>query len=184
MIEFVRGPNNEPEPSKEEQQEIREALLNCTDPQSSCHWLNMIYNNAQHFFTSNYAYHTYTFLTEIVKIAKSKDNKIVVMGSHHNDTGHTSGVILHQPSQSSPPYGCFVVDTYIRFTVKLPSPYKLHVLNEYQIFHFLTNVPQITWTQSKRGSIVVYNVPHDMPEVIALNYFPIVAGKLRVQRGY
>jgi hypothetical protein len=182
MIDFVQGPNKEPVPSAEEQAEIIEALQNCDSEQSYYFWLNCIYNNFYHFSNQAYSYYPPTFLQEVAKIARSRDNKIIVMGNHHSDTGHTSGVIFHQPNATAAPYGCFVQDTYIRFTMKMPSPYKLSVLNEFQVFHFLTNVPKVSWTVNKRGMIIVHNIPSWISNKVALDYYPAVTGNIRVLR--
>lgn len=184
MIEFVKGPNNEVVPTGKEQQYIEEVMTKCDLYESPFYWLNMIYNNQYHFNNSAYGSNTYTFLQEIVKIVKNKQNKIVVMGGFHQDPGHTSGLVVHQAKNNSQPHGCLVSDSYIRFIIKLPVPYKLFVLNEFQVFHFLMDSPTILWTPSKTGSILVYNFPDDrsMDELTASGYYPKTIGRLRVKR--
>jgi len=172
MIEFVEGPHGEGKPSKMDQAMLAAALENCTDPNSFYCWLNMIYNNSQHFNNTMYAYHTWSFLQDISKIAKSKNGIIRVMGTVHQDPGHTSGVVLHQYNDYYPPYGCFVSDSYIRFSLHMKETYKLNVLDEYHVYHFLTEVPDLLWTQNQQGSIIVASIPYDMDCNVALDYYP------------
>lgn len=180
MIEFVNGPNKEALPSKEEQKQLIHALKHCDHQQSTYFWLNMIYNNYYHFSNPSYAYYTPIFLQEIAKVARSRDSKIVVMGGQHSDTGHTSGLVLFQSNSLQEP--CFVEDTYIRFTVKLSPSYKSTILNDVNVFHFLTNVPKVTYPLNKRGTVIVHNIPTWMDDKVAQSYL-VSAGKLRVQRG-
>jgi len=180
MIEFVEF--GEHKMNKNKQPEIIEALLKCTSEESYYCWLNMIYNNEHHFYNNSYAYDTWQFLREVSQIANSPNDKLIVMGGIHSDTGHTSGLVLHQINNKSQPYGAFVSDSYIRFSIKLKSPRKLSVLNESQIFHFLTNVPSVLWTPHKSGNILLYNIPQNFDYQNAEMYYPIVSTGFKIKR--
>lgn len=183
MIEFVNF--GEHKMDKDHQNAIKDGLLNCLNDASHYFWLNMIYNNVQHFSNSSYSYNTYQFLQDISMIANNKIDKITVMGGIHSDTGHTSGLVLYQVNQNTPSYGAFVSDSYIRFTIKLKSPQQLSVLNENQIFHFLIDVPTVLWTKEKYGNIIIHNIPYNFNEIIASTYYPHVTNpKLIVHRAF
>jgi hypothetical protein len=180
MIEFIEFGNHKMEKRKEEL--IKDSLINCFKDDSRYYWLNMIYNNSQHFSNSSYASNTWQFLKELSMIANSINDKVIIMGGIHKDTGHTSGLILHQPHRNSISHGAFVTDSYIRFIIKLKSPRKLSMLNDTQVFHFLVELPEVLWTPSKNGTLLVYNIPYDFSEEIATGYYP--TGYPRIQREY
>lgn len=185
MIKFVDGPNREPKLNKIDQENLKNALLYSFDGVSWYCWLNLIYNNAEHFFNPSYAFDTQTFLREVSTIANSPNDTIRIMGSRHKDTGHTSGIIRIKKN-NAPPYGAFVSDDYIRFTIQLKSPRKLYVLNEVSVFHFLMDVPTLLWTQNtNKGVILLKNVPYGFDESEAQKYYPKVTfGQFRVQREF
>jgi len=134
MLEFIKFGNYNCS-NESEKQEITRALLNCNNPKSLYYWINIIYNNYIHFNNSRFDYNIILFLKELEGIAKSKTDKIIIMGGIHDD-GHTSGLIMQDDY-------LFVSDNYIRFKIQLKYPRKLYILNEFKIFHFIINVPKI-----------------------------------------
>jgi hypothetical protein len=183
MIVFENGPHGENAPSPIEQKKLTEALLNCLQANSFYYWLNMIYNNVHHFNNNSSPTNTYGFLQDIVKIASSAKNKLIVMGTVHKDPGHTSGLILHQSNLYSQPYECFVSDSYIRFTIQLDGAYKLNVLDTNHVFHFLVSVPELLWANDTNGVIIVHNIPREMDDSTATHYYyPRVPHHFYIQR--
>lgn len=181
MIDFVNFGEHKME--KNHQNLIKDGLLNCLNENSHYFWINMIYNNVQHFSNSSYSHNSYQFLHDISTVANSKVDKITVMGGAHNDTGHTSGLVLYQLDQNIQPIGSFVSDSYIRFTIKLKSTQKLSTLNELQIFHFLIDVPTVIWTKEKHGNIIIHNIPWHFDNNTASNYYPhVTSKKLKIYR--
>lgn len=185
MIEFVDGPNREPKVSKKDEENVKKALLYSFNGGSWYCWLNIIYNNAEHFFNPSYVFDVPTFLQEVSIIANSPNDTIRIMGSRHKDTGHTSGIIAIKKSNAIP-CGAFVSDDYIRFMVKLKHPRKLYALDEVSIFHFLMDVPTILWTHLKdKGVILLRNIPYAFDEKEAQQFYPIITlGQFRVQREF
>lgn len=181
MLEFIQF--GEHKLNKNKQPEITNALLNCASEESYYCWLNMIYNNATHFYNPSYSYDTWQFLKEISMIANSPTDKLIVMGGQHEDTGHQSGLILYQNNKKEP-INTFVSDSYIRFTIKLKTHKRLFVLNETQVFHFLIDVPQITWIpgNEKKGNILLYNIPHTFDKQTVQMYYPKVIPGLKIKQ--
>lgn len=178
MIEFVEGPHKELALKGKEKGIIEEALKNCSNSDNYYFWLNMIYNNADHFFNPAYSLYIPTYLREIAMIANSAQDKIRVMGSKHTDTGHSSNIILFQGNSRSVPLAAFVSDEYIRFTVKLAAPRKLNSLNEYSVFHFLVDVPSLLWTgKYSRGTVILRNIPYTFTKEQGNMYYPKVSLK-------
>ena len=184
MIEFVEGPHREPAMSGKEKALIEEVLKECSKDDNYYFWLNLIYNNAEHFFTSYHSLHIPTFLREISMIANSSKDKIQVMGGKHSDTGHTSTIVLFQNSPRSAPQPSFVSDEYIRFTIKLAAPRKLSALNENSVFHFLVDVPSLLWTGSNtKGTVIIRNIPYTFTQEQGEWYYPKVSfAYVNVQR--
>ena len=147
--------------AKNKQENIRDALVNCTNVESFFCWLNMIYNNQSHFYNPSYSYDTHVFLKEIAMICASPTDKLVVLGGVHSCTGHQSGLVLYQKTKNKNmgAINTFVSDTYIRFTIKLQRQKRLFVLNETQVFHFLVDVPNVIWIpgNEKKGYILLYS---------------------------
>lgn len=158
--------------------DIKNALLNCLD-NTYFHWLNIIYNNSRHFNNMSYNYDINKFLKEIHQIANSPNDKLVVMGGIHTDTGHASSLILYNPKSNvrkaleKDVGNTYVSDTYIRFSIELKSPRRLSVLIPGQIYHFLVNNPSILWTSHKTGIFFIYNVPVNFDQETANKLFPI-----------
>lgn len=184
MIEFVEGPHREPAMKGKAKEFIEDILRNCDKDDSYYFWLNMIYNNAEHFSNQNHALYIPTFLRELSMLANSTKDKIQIMGGKHFDTGHTSGIVLFQNGPRSAPYASFVSDEYIRFTVKLSAPRKLSSLNEYMVFHFLIDVPTLLWTGAyKHGTVILRNIPYTFTQEQGEMYYPKVAMKnISIQR--
>jgi hypothetical protein len=182
MIEFIQFGEHKLEKNK--QPEIKEALLNCNLDESYYCWLNMIYNNSQHFFNSAYSYDTWQFLKEISMIANSPTDKLIVLGGIHQDSGHQSEFIVYQNQNQKKYTNTFVSDSYIRFNIKLEKHKRLHVLNESQIFHFLVDVPQLLWIpgNEKKGNILLYNIPTNFDDQTSKMYFPKVNSTFKIKR--
>jgi hypothetical protein len=181
MIEFVEF--GEHKLDAELRPNVKDSLQNCLNEESVYYWLNTIYNNVNHFYNNAYNYDTYLFLKEISQIANSPQDKLVVMGGIHADTGHTSGLILHQITKTAQPFGSFVSDSYVRFRIKYKSPRRQFVLNEYQIFHFLVDVPTVSWLSQNKGTIFVHNIPHQFDDEYASQFFPKVhSNKIAIKR--
>lgn len=183
MIEFVDFGEHKIKNNK--QSEIKEALLHCASENSYYCWLNMIYNNSNHFYNQSYSYDTWQFLKEIAMISASPTDKLIVMGGIHEDTGHQSGFILQQVNTMSNPVNTFVSDSYIRFTIKLKAHKRMFVLNETQVFHFLVDVPKVLWApqNEKKSIILLYNIPKNFDENYAKMFYPkIVNNKFKIKR--
>jgi hypothetical protein len=181
MIEFIQfGPHKL---EKNKQPEIEEALSYCNSLESSYSWLNMIYNNQNHFFNPSYSYDILKFLEEIVMIADSPTDKLIVMGSIHEDTGHQSGLVLYQKTKKES-VNTFLSDSYIRFTIKLQSHKKLSVLNETEVFHFLVDVPKVLWVPGnvKKGNILLFNIPPMFDDQTAHMYYPKLENNFKIIR--
>jgi hypothetical protein len=162
---------------KDRQEEISEALKNCTSGDSYYYFLNIIYNNFNHFNNNSYAYDTQHFLTEISNTANSINDTLIVMGGIHSDDGHSSSLIINENKSVNQ----FVSDTYIRFTIKLKNQKKLFVLNESQIFHFLVNVPQINWISgnNKKETLFIQNIPQNFDKRNAEMYYPNIGPNIK-----
>lgn len=172
-IEFREFANHKLE--KKHHEEIKGALLNCLD-NTYYHWLNIVYNNSYHFNNMSYNYDISKFLKEVHQIANSPGDKLVVMGGIHQDTGHSSSLILYNPNvkrTARDARDAYVSDTYIRFAIELKSPRKLSVLMPGQIYHFLVNNPIIQWTSHNTGTLFIYNIPVNFDEENAKKLFPI-----------
>jgi hypothetical protein len=173
-IEFIKFANHTLE--KRYHGDIKEALLNCLNDNTYYHWLNIVYNNSNHFNNMSYNYDITKLLKEVHQIANSPGDKLVVMGGIHQDTGHSSSLVLYNPSAKRTASGArdaYVSDTYIRFRIELKSPRKLSVLIPGQIFHFLVNNPIIQWTSHNTGTFFVYNIPPEFNQENAQRLFPI-----------
>lgn len=174
-IEFREFANHKLE--KKHHEDIQGALLNCLE-NTYYHWLNIVYNNSHHFNNMSYNYDINKMLKEVHQIANSPGDKLVVMGGIHQDTGHSSSLVLYNPnakraSGANGARDAYVSDTYIRFAIELKSPRKLSVLIPGQIFHFLVNNPIIQWTSHNTGAFFIYNIPVNFDEESAKKLFPI-----------
>ena len=170
MIEFIKFGKHD-NMLGQEKREIEKAIIECNSNNSFYYWLNIIYNNSTHFYNSNYNYDITVFLKELERIAKSEIDKVIVMGGIHNDTGHTSGLIVQDIGKNEQ-IGIFVSDSYIRFRIELKHPKNLHVLNQNQIFHFIITVPTILWYPKPKGNIYVYNILNYITEEYARDLIP------------
>jgi hypothetical protein len=161
--------------------DMKHALLNCTNLNESYYlWLNILYNNKEHFFNSKYEYDTWEFLKEISMIANSLTDKLVILGGIHQDTGHQSGVITYKTNNAYA--NTYAYDSYIRFKVELKNPRRLQVLNEIHIFHFLVDVPQINVPAFVRyGDILINNLQNNLDIAKTYQmYFPMVNRQLNL----
>jgi hypothetical protein len=148
MLEYVPGPHNEVITTKERKY-ITELLESCNNKKSFGYQVNKAYNNGYHFSSFQNQYDIDHFLHELYTIVTSKYHTVQIMGSVHSEPfGHSSSLI----GQYSP-YGeflpCMVKDKYIRFKIVMDHKNMkiLRTFNTISVFHFLTDVPQVTQTQ-------------------------------------